>query len=106
MRVLRLRPYALGADVIVVEAWVISRMITTSRPLDPRSQSEVGEPAAVEETGHAAPGSHLVASLPHLGLLVLEEAREVLAAEKAKARGKAKGRVREATSRPAVPTAR
>ena len=105
MRALRLRPYALGADVIVAEASVISKMIMTNRSLDLRSQSEAGEPAAVEETGHAAPGSNLVASLPHLGLLVLEEAREVLVAEKAKARGKAKGRVREATSRPAVPIA-
>ena len=73
MRALRLQPYAPGADVIVVEAWVISGMITTIRPPNPRHGAEVVEPAAAGEANHAAAGSHLAAPLPHLGLLVLEE---------------------------------
>ena len=105
MRALRLRPCAPGADVIVVEAWVISGMITTNRPPNPRSRVEVVEPAAAEEASHAAAGSHLAAPLPHPGLLALEEAREVPAAEKERAKGRAKEREREATNRPAVPIA-
>ena len=106
MRVLRLRPYALGADVIVAEVSVISRMITTSRPLDPRSQSEAGEPAAVEETGHAVLRGNRVV-LPLLpGPVGLVEAKEELAAVRARAKERAKERVQEAMRHPAVPIAR
>ena len=102
MRALRLRPYALGADVIVVEALVILRMIMTNRSRDLRSQSEVEEPVAVEETGHAVPGSNRVA-LPLLpGLVGLVEAREELAAVRARAKERAKGRVQEAMRHPAA----
>ena len=105
-RARRLRPYAPGADVIVVEVSVITEMITTSRPLNPRSQVEVVELEVAEEANHAAAGSLKAAPLPRLGLLVREEeAREVPAAERGKAKEKAKEREREATSRPAVPIA-
>ena len=103
MRALRLQPYAPGADVIVVGVSVISGMITTSRPLNPRSQVEVVELEVAEEANHAAAGSLKAAPLPRLGLLVREEeAREVPAAEKGKVKGKAKERERETISRPAV----
>ena len=81
-------------------------MITTSRPPNLRNQAEAVEPAVAGKANNAAPGSHLAAPRPHLGPLAPEGAREVPAAEEAKAKGKAKERVREATSRPVVPIAR
>ena len=60
---------------------------------------------AVEETGHAVPRSNRVA-LPLLPDLVgLVEAKEELAAVKARAKERARERVQEATRRPAVPIA-
>ena len=89
-----------------MEALVISRMIMTNRSRDLRSQSEVEEPVAVEETGHAALRGNRVV-LPLLpGLVGLVEAREGLAAVRARAKGKAKEKVQEVMRHPAAPIAR